>query len=261
MTQQIAPMTPRAGVGKRVAAFVLLLALYQSAGASARLLHNETIANALMLTTLLAAPLLSRWLGWGWLGAHGLALRRGVGAIVLAGLAAAIAAKLIAVLVGAQLGFYALGGAAAVTPAQMLPALALAMLITAVPSLAEDILTRGFWLRGAAIAWTGAAFILTTSAIYLFNHIYQLDDGPIEWLRLFSFGLAYAAAAWRWQTLWAAFGLHWGWNLSNALIDAFARVETLAPDASALLSAGAHLVLAAAIVLAPRRGNSLLTAR
>lgn len=252
-------MTPthRPSTAKLTAAFLILFTLYQSAeGVGARLLDNSLIANVLMLSALLAAPIVSRWLGFGWLGAYALDLKRGVGWIVLTGLVAAGAAKVLALLAGAQLGIYAIALGEPLAPQAALLAIAGALIVTAVPSMAEDILTRGFWLRASGIRWTAAAFILATSAIYLFNHVYRLGDGPIEWLRLFCFGLAYAAAAWRWRTLWPAFGLHWGWNLSNMLLDTFARVDTAALEFGALISAGAHLVLAALILAMPARRPS-----
>jgi membrane protease YdiL (CAAX protease family) len=252
-------MTPthRPSAAKLAAGFIILFALYQSAeGVGARLLDNGLVANVLMLSALIAAPMVSRWLGFGWLGAYALDLKRGVGWIVLAGLVAAGAAKMLALLVGAQLGLYAIAPADAMAPQTALLAITGALIVTAVPSMAEDILTRGFWLRASGIRWTAAAFIFATSAIYLLNHIYRLGEGPIEWLRLLCFGLAFAAAAWRLKTLWAAFGLHWGWNLSNVLLDVFARVDTAAPAHGALISAGAHLVIAALILAMPARRSS-----
>lgn len=255
-------MTPTSqpSAAKRAAVFVILFALYQSAeGVGARLLGNGLVANALMLSTLVAAPLLSRWLGFGWLGAYGLELKRGVGWLVLAGLPAAGMAKAIAVLVGVQLGIYAMSSGATPASDAAPSAVAAALIVTAVPSLAEDIVTRGFWLRASGLRWTGAAFIAATSCIYLFNHVYRLGEGPAEWLRLLCFGFAYAAAAWRWRSLWAAFGLHWGWNLSNALLDVFVEVDTALPTQSALLSAAAHVVLGLLVLAWPGKRRALKT--
>lgn len=259
MTSPRLPDTPRASLAKRATAFLILLALYQAAeGVGGRMLGNALVANLFMLSSVIAAPFVSRWLGWGWLGAYALDLRRGVGVIVLCGLLAAAAAKALALAVGAGLGVYTFGAAPAV-PSDLSAAtlsIAAAMIVTAVPSIAEDVITRGFWLRGAEIKWSAAAFILASSAIYLLNHVYRLGEGPVEWLRIFAFGLAYAAAAWRWQSLWAAFGLHWGWNLSNALLDAFARVDAASSQQSALVSAAAHLLLALLIVAWPKNHRS-----
>jgi uncharacterized protein len=254
MTAPLDPTAPHASLLRRVVAFVTLLALYQAAeGVGGHILNSGLAANLFMLSSVAAAPFLSSWLGWGRLGAYALDLKRGAFTIVLAGLIAAAIAKAVALGVGASFGFYTFGAAAAPPPlSAAMFAIAVAMIVTAVPSIAEDILTRGFWLRGAEIKWSGPAFILVSSAIYLLNHVYRLSEGSIEWLRLFAFGLAYAAAAWRWQTLWAAFGLHWGWNLSNALLDAFVRVDAASAQQTALISAAAHLLLSLLIVVWPK---------
>lgn len=63
----------------------------------------------------------------------------------------------------------------------------------------------GHWLRGSVAArWTRWRFIVITSAAYVANHIFRLALGPLEWLMLFAFGCAYAAALVRSGSLWAA---------------------------------------------------------
>ena len=249
--------TPHPSLAKRIAAFLILLALYQAAeGVGGRLLHSDLTANLLMLSSVVAAPWVSHWLGWGWLGAYALDLKRGGGLTVACGLVAAVAAKALALTFGAQLGVYSIGEFSPhADVAAAVVSVFVAILVTAVPSIAEDIITRGFWLRGAQIKWTGATFVLVSSAIYLLNHVWRLGEGPIEWLRIFAFGLAYAAAAWRWQTLWAAFGLHWGWNLSNTLLDQFVQIDAASAQQSALISAAAHLLLTGIIIAWPKAGG------
>ena len=66
-------------------------------------------------------------------------------------------------------------------------------------------------------------------------------------------GLAYAAACWRWRSLWAAVGLHWGWNLANALSGAVWPVEWADETAMRLAAALVHLAIFAAIALLPGR--------
>lgn len=205
-----------------------------------------------MLATLIAAWPVGRWLGWRGYDAYALEPRNTTIVLLLAGLIAAGLAKLAAVHVGLAIGVYRPAAAEPVAATAILAGLLGGAISTFVPSVAEDILTRGFWLRAAAVRWTGAVFVLATSAIYVLNHIYRLADGPVEWLRLFCFGLAYAAAAWRWRTLWAAVGLHWGWNFTNVWIDYVAPVDAARQNEAVLLSAGVHLVLAAAVFLAPR---------
>lgn len=71
--------------------------------------------------------------------------------------------------------------------------------------------------------------------------------GLTEQLRLFCLGLAYAAAAYRFRSLWAAVGLHWGWNFAGAALSQ-AWPTTLADAASGrLVSAAVHLLLFAVI--------------
>lgn len=173
--------------------------------------------------------------------------------LVCVGLLLAGLARLAALFWGLATGAYALGTPLSPPQALGLALLTLGALIsTFAPSLAEDIVTRGFWLKAAAIRWSGPAFVLSTSVIYVLNHVFRLAEGPVEWARLLCFGLAYACAAWRWRSLWAAVGLHWGWNLSNTLLDGFTSVNVVNVEAGTWLSSGAHLILAAVVLLWPR---------
>jgi membrane protease YdiL (CAAX protease family) len=83
------------------------------------------------------------------------------------------------------------------------------------------------------------------------NHIYRLANGPAEWAMLFAFGLAYAAALYRTRNLWAAVGLHWGWNYAGKLADQVASVDVLVPI-SWMVSTATHLVLLAVVMVAFR---------
>ena len=161
-------------------------------------------------------------------------------------------AKLSALSIGVALGVYRIAPELALPPfGSSIVIIALAVVSTFVPSLAEDIITRGFWWRVPGQRLRGAAFVFVTSAIYVLNHIYRLGNGPSEWLMLFCFGIAYAVAVVRSGSLWAAVGVHWGWNLSNALLENFATVDALS-ESSAMISAGAHLGMALVILLLPR---------
>ena len=243
-----------------VLAFVILWLLYQAAeGLGMRWLHNTSVRDVLMTASVLVAWPLSRWLGW-----------RGFGAYALDGdgwwrwlpgcLLLAVLAKFAAAWAGLRLGVYVADAQAAVVlPADLMAALPMLLLVTFVPSLAEDILTRGYWYRAAGIRWrSGALFVLISAGIFVLNHIYRLGNGLQEWLLLFAFGLPYATALWRSGSLWAALGLHWGWNLGNGLQASLMPVELRSAHAGALLSIAAHLAMLAVVLLATRRASKVI---
>jgi membrane protease YdiL (CAAX protease family) len=242
-------------------AFVVLFVLYQSAeGVGGRLLDNFAVQAGLMLACVIAAWPLSRWLGHRGLGAWALEATPRALAWLAAGLAIALLAKGAALWLGLRAGIYAAPPAAAPSPgtplpfAGLLPALPMLLLSTFVPSIAEDILTRGFWYRAAGIAWRrGIAFVAFSTAMYVLNHVYRLGNGPGEWLMLACFGIAYATALWRTGTLWAAVGLHWGWNLANAVSGQWLPVEVANPQLAPMLSAAMHLAMAGTMLLATTR--------
>jgi len=235
--------------------FVVLWLLYQSAeGVGGRWLHSRPVQAGLMLSCVALAWPLSRWLGYRGYGAYALTRRHGWQTWLPAGLLLAVLAKFAAVWLGLTWGVYApdmqatSGGLAG-----LLPGLPLLLISTFVASLAEDILTRGFWYRAADIRWRGGVvFVLASSTIYVLNHVYRLADGPLEWLTLFCFGLAYAAALWRSGSLWAALGLHWGWNLGNGLVDALMPATVVDARAAPFLSIGAHLLMLLLILALPK---------
>jgi len=232
------------------AVFGLLFALYQaSESLQTRFAPGHPAGPVLMLVMLLAAWPLGRWLGWRGYDAYGLDLRPASLILLVTGLALAVATKLLTLVVGERLGIHA----AAYQAAQLtLPLAGLALLATFVPSVAEDILTRGIVLRSLPAALGPWSFVLLSALLYTVNHLWRFDWGWTEQLRLFCLGLAYAAAAWGWQTLWAAVALHWGWNLGSALAEGLMPVEVLDVDAARLLTAAAHLLLLALVLLLPR---------
>jgi membrane protease YdiL (CAAX protease family) len=83
------------------------------------------------------------------------------------------------------------------------------------------------------------------------NHVWRLEWGISEQIRLFALGLAYGAAAWRWRTLWGAVGLHWGWNFGNAWLGQLLPAEALHTDGARYVSAVAHLAILAVVLLLP----------
>ena len=161
----------------------------------------------------------------------------------------AVLAKAAALAAGAATGVYVLAGVRPVGVATQ----AFVAVATFVPSIAEDLVTRGFWMRVPAIGWRPAAFVAFTTAVYVANHVHRIALGPAEWAMLAAYGLAYGTAAWRARTLWAAVALHWGWNFGGELAAAAMPMEILDPSLSRALSGGAHLLLLCGVLVVPAR--------
>jgi hypothetical protein len=231
-------------------AFALLFVLYQlPEGIGIHLLGSFAVVGALMLLFHLAAWWVGRRLGsrTGF-GAYALEAHPGFLRNLTLGVLLGGVAKGAALLAGMILGIYAVAvpesGPAALAGAALLGA----MLTTLVPSLAEDIVTRGFWYRFGPRAWTGVRFVAASSIIFVLNHVYRYTEGPAEWARLFAMGLTLATALVVTRSLWAAFGIHWGWNLANALLDSTLAVRTLRPEVGWAVSSAAQLLALAAVL-------------
>lgn len=238
-------------------AFAILFGLYQSAeGVGARLLGNAAVQDTLMILSLLLAWPVGRWLlEWRGFSAYGLEWSRRVPLWLAAGLALSIAVKVGGLAVGMQLGIYIRSAEPAA--GLSLAGVGFALLATVVASIAEDIITRGFWWRVGFVSATPLRFVLATSTIYLLNHVFRLSNGPHEWFMLFCLGIAYASAMVRTGSLWAAVGLHWGWNLANALIDGLVSLDGNAA-LTPILSGVSNLLMALIVLTAPsiwRRTN------
>lgn len=242
---------------RKILAFLILFALYQSAeGVGANLLHSFPVQASLMAACVLAAWPLGHWMGFGGYRAYALQGRHWL-PWLLGGLMLAALANLASLSLGIGLGWFAWQPHAHVDLGAFAPqALFMAAISTFVPSIAEDILTRGFWWRASGIRWRGPEFVAFSALLYTLNHIYRLGNGPSEWLMLFSFGTAYASAMLRSGSLWPAVGLHWGWNLSNALFGGMLPLTVIDHPAAQLLWAMANLAMAIIVLvlpLAPRR--------
>lgn len=248
---------------RTAAAFLILFLLYQSAeGIGQHLLGNLAVQSGLMVAMVVVAWPVGRFVlaGHGY-DAYALSWRRDVPLLLVLGIVIAFIGRAAGLWLGVLAHVYTVGPLApgAGTHGLMIATgLGIALVSTFVPSIAEDILTRGLWWRLGGPWLRGSRFVLISSLIYLLNHIYRLDRGPSEWVELFCFGLAYATAMARTGTLWAAVGLHWGWNLANTLLDQYLAVEGV-PGLAAWTSAAANLLMLAIVLALPvyrRRDNS-----
>ncbi|MBZ4373925.1 CPBP family intramembrane glutamic endopeptidase [Corallococcus sp. AS-1-6] len=244
------------GVALRYAlAFAVLFACYEAPeGIGGRVLGSFAVTAALMLFFHAVAWGVGRWLGYR-NGFHAYALEWRGSALARA-LAVMLVLKPLSVLVGVAVGVMR------VQPLEK-PLMGTALLVAAlgvgvstfVPSVAEDIVARGFWYRVWPVAGRGVGYVLLAAGVFVLTHVYRLGNGPLEWLMLFCTGLAYAAAVARTGSLWGAVGLHWGWNLANGLMDLQLDVNAVG-QGGRILSAVTGLVALGLVVLLPKRRDS-----
>jgi membrane protease YdiL (CAAX protease family) len=255
-------LTPRASAAtspiRLTVVFAVLFIAYQlPEGLGMRVLHSFPVQAALMLAFLPIAWLAGRALGFRGLDAWYIRRSPRWALLLAACFALAVLAKAAALGFGAAFGVYTLVPAGHAAGSALLVSALWMAFETFVPSVAEDIVTRGFLMRAMPALSRRWVFIVASAVLYVLNHIYRLADGPLEWLRLFCFGLAYGAALFYSRSLWPAIGLHWGWNFAGKFADQVASVDILAPALSPMVSAAAHLlVLAIVMVFAHRRPAS-----
>lgn len=245
------------GARRWLPVLAVLFVAYQLPEGLRRLGMHTAVSSAVMLAFLLVAWLAARSIDRDMGQAYALEWNRPAAVALATGLAIALAAKATALIAGHELGIYLPQAQLpdARPSLEILATLAWLALGTFVPSIAEDILTRGFWARVPNWRWTGPGFIVATSTLYLLNHIYRLGNGAGEWLMLLCFGLAYGAACWRAGSLWAAVGLHWGWNFAGQALDLGWPSGIHDPAGARVLSGAMHLAILALVPLAFRRGQ------
>jgi membrane protease YdiL (CAAX protease family) len=250
MIERTDAVSPSPGWPRILIAFAAIFAVYQAAeGMQTVFAPASPVGPALMLLALLIAWPLGRWLGWRGSDAYGLDLSRSSLGLLAAGLLLAGLAKFASLAAGIAIDAYDIPTAMGFRISIGL--VAMAALTTFVPSVAEDILTRGFLLRTIPVRFGFWAYIFLSATLYTANHVWRFGWGPSEQLRLFCLGLAYAAAAWRWRTLWGAVALHWGWNFTNALAGMVLPLEAFGVTDARMMSALAHLALFVIIALLP----------
>jgi membrane protease YdiL (CAAX protease family) len=232
--------------------FVLLFVFYQlPEGLGLRTLQSVPATLVLWLLFMLVAWQCGRMLGFR--GFDAWYMTRPRWAVLLAMcFGVAVLAKALALGAGSAAGIYQVHFAHGVARQAWLSAAIIALAYTVLPSIAEDIVTRGILMRALPALGRRPVFIVASALLYVLNHIYRLANGPLEWLMLFCFGLAYAAALYYSGSLWAAIGLHWGWNFAGKFADQVASIDAV-PSQGPLVSAAAHLVLLGVLTLFARQ--------
>ena len=84
---------------------------------------------------------------------------------------------------------------------------------TLLPSLAEDILTRGYLRAFWPKRWKLYGLIPVSALVYVLNHISRIGK-PDVMLYLFILGLLLMWSYYQTGTLWLTLGIHWGSNIA-----------------------------------------------
>ena len=96
---------------------------------------------------------------------------------------------------------------------KILPQLAIFAVGTMLPSLAEDILTRGYLRSLWPEKWNLKLLIPLSATVYSLNHIFRIGQ-PDVLLYLFVLGSLLMWCFIKTGTLWLTFGIHWGSNIA-----------------------------------------------
>ncbi|QEC69650.1 CPBP family intramembrane metalloprotease [Panacibacter ginsenosidivorans] len=171
---------------------------------------------------LLIAFFLARIQGWKGLGGYGLALSNKWHASLFCGLIIGVVFYFFSILLSVKFGFEKILSIESF-PA-ILQALPIILFMTVFPSVAEDILTRGYLYAHIKNVPPGMWAFISTS-VYVLNHIWRLGDGIAVLSYLFLLGLVLAYAVLLNKSLWFAFGIHWGANVAFELSNACLKLE------------------------------------
>jgi membrane protease YdiL (CAAX protease family) len=224
--------------GSAVIGFVLLFILY----------HFPEFFTAFWIMAvgkigfLVLAFIIARWQsGKGW-SVYGLGVNTHWPAQLLKGFITGIIFYSLSQLVAFKAGYTSLTNLPSLR--HLLSQLPFLLFITAIPSLAEDILTRGY-LWAHLKFMKPVLWILLSAFVFVLNHIWRLQSGPAVLSYLFLLGLVLAMAVQLTKTLWLAFGIHWGANLAFETSHTVFQIQsTVTHNGSTWLLAGAWLLLA-----------------
>jgi len=202
---------------------------------------------ALMALVVLIAHWVLRWQGESGLSALGLTITSYSGMQLLAGLVIQGVVSMLAFE-----GSYGLG-ITRVTYMPALPELILNSFIFAIgtflPSLAEDILTRGYLYRYWGQRVSPRIFVIGSTILYVLNHIYRLQNGPATWFFLTVVGISLAIPLAISRSLWLTLGLHWSNNFVYRLTNDVLHTDDVSGISSTWLLTGLILVMS---ILLPR---------
>lgn len=196
-----------------IAGFLLLFFIYHFP----EFFPSFWIAAVFKIGFLFVALIICRLQGWKGLEGYGLLFSNHWYRTLLAGLLTGIIAFILSV--ACAIGFHYEHLQHSPNMFLLLSTLPFTLLVTFFPSIAEDILTRGY-LFGHLKNQQPINWILFSSVVYVLNHIWRLSDGIEVLSYLFLLGLVLAISVWVKRSLWLALGIHWGSNIAFELTNA-----------------------------------------
>jgi membrane protease YdiL (CAAX protease family) len=205
------------------------------------------IAAVFKIGFLIVAFLIARKQGWTGLGGYGLSLHKGWIRNLLTGLLTGIAFFLLSEWLAIKSGYEKLISIQSFP--EVIKLLPLTLLMTFFPSIAEDILTRGYLFGNLEKNLKPSTFILLSAAFYVLNHIWRLTEGVPILSYLFILGLALAWALSFTKSLWLTLGIHWGANITFEIINAAATTQTVNKSITIWILALCYALMFAVIVL------------
>lgn len=185
---------------------------------------------------LLVAFVTGRLQGWKGLEGFGLGWRMGWWQQLLKGLLLGLLFFGVAEGLAVAFGYEKFNGIVAADI--ILKQLPLILLMTFFPSIAEDILTRGYLYGHLFSKMRPWHWVLLSAVVYVLNHIWRLTENPSVLVYLFILGLVLAFTVWKTKALWLALGIHWGANI------AFESTHSILQTESAVSHHGSTWILA-----------------
>ncbi|HRF19944.1 MAG TPA: CPBP family intramembrane metalloprotease [Chitinophagaceae bacterium] len=185
---------------------------------------------------LLVALVTGRLQGWKGLEGFGLGWRMGWWQQLLKGLLLGFLFFGLAEGLSVAFGYEKFNGIAATEV--ILKQLPLILLMTFFPSIAEDLLTRGYLYGHLFSKMKPWHWVLLSAVVYVLNHIWRLTENPSVLVYLFILGLVLAFTVWETRALWLALGIHWGANI------AFESTHSILQTESAVSNYGSTWILA-----------------
>lgn len=175
--------------------------------------HNDLFAFLLLMAVVpLVAHLVARRQGLKGVSSYGLAWNDDAKRLLTTGLLAGMVIYMLSFLISMATGKETPAASLALNMTTI-GKIVLCFAGTFLPTLAEDIVTRGYLYRVFGDKWNKATFVLVSSMWYVLNHTYKLAAPDERLIYLLITGIALAIPLLLTQSLWYTVGLHWACNI------------------------------------------------